>query len=328
MAKKATKKVEKKVVKKDVKKVEPKKIETKKIEQKPVEPKKVQKKEVKNDKTFGAIILSILILIVSQIASELVASIFHFIKVPEFICNAIAGILYILFAYILIKKMCSKYLKAKLEDYYIPKFKLHWHWIVVGFFLPLSVIATYQVLFKGTYVLLTFNTLKKLSIITTAIFFIGFGAGIVEEMVFRGIIMNALDKRFNKAVAIILPSVLFGFIHIIGAHYNFLSSLLVVIAGTIVGIMFSLIAQVSKSIWDSAIVHAIWNIFTTSGLFYISNAAVDDTLINFVIKNKSFIVTGGEFGIEASLISVIWYLIISVITFAYIKDQLIKKQIN
>ena len=305
MAKKVVKKVVKKDQKKDVKK----------------EPKKV----IKNDKTGGAIILSIIILILSQVMAELVASIFHWIKVPEFICNIIAGGLYIVFAYLLLKKMCARYLHAKIEDYYMPKFKIRWHWILVGLLLPLTVVAVYQLFFKGTYIVPTLTVLKRLSIITAAIFFIGIGCAYVEEMVFRGIIMNALDKRYNRTVAIIAPSVLFGFVHILGMNYNLLSSILVIIAGTMVGIMFSLIAQVKKCVWDSAIVHALWNIITTSGILYIGNVVSDDNLINYVIKNKSFFVTGGEFGIESSIIAVIGYIIISVLTLYYIKKVQTKK---
>ncbi|MEG0107342.1 MAG: CPBP family intramembrane glutamic endopeptidase, partial [Lachnospiraceae bacterium] len=120
------------------------------------------------------------------------------------------------------------------------------------------------------------------------------GAGIVEEIVFRGFIMNALSMRFNKTIAIIVPSLLFGVVHTIGMDFDFLSCALVLVAGTLVGVMFSLITIETKSIWNSAFVHALWNIV---------------------------MITGGDFGIESSVISVIAYAIVSLIAFRGIKNK-------
>ena len=283
------------------------------------------KKVIERDRTGGAIVLSILILIVSQVMAEVIASIIHAIKVPEFICNALAGVLYVLFAYLLIKKLCTKYLNHKMEEYYIPKFSIKWYWILIGLLLPLCVSGVYLLFISGTYTTVSLSLFKKLSLIAAGIFYFGIGAGIVEEMVFRGIIMNALDKRYNKAVAIIAPSLLFGLVHILGTGFNLLSSLLVILAGTMVGIMFSLIAQSHKSIWNSAIVHALWNIIIIGGILHIGNPASEDTLYNYVLKSNSFLLTGGEFGIESSIIATIGYLIVAAITFIVIKDKLKKK---
>ena len=283
------------------------------------------KKVIERDRTGGAIVFSILILIVSQVLAEVIASIIHAIKVPEFICNALAGVLYVLFAYLLIKKLCTKYLNHKMEEYYIPKFSIKWYWILIGLLLPLCVSGVYLLFISGTYTTVSLSLFKKLSLIAAGIFYFGIGAGIVEEMVFRGIIMNALDKRYNKAVAIIAPSLLFGLVHILGTGFNLLSSLLVILAGTMVGIMFSLIAQSHKSIWNSAIVHALWNIIIIGGILHIGNPASEDTLYNYVLKSNSFLLTGGEFGIESSIIATIGYLIVAAITFIVIKDKLKKK---
>ena len=283
------------------------------------------KKVIERDRTGGAIVLSIIILILSQVMAEVIASIIHAIKVPEFICNALAGVLYVLFAYLLIKKLCTKYLNHKMEEYYIPKFSIKWYWILIGLLLPLCVSGVYLLFISGTYTTVSLSLFKKLSLIAAGIFYFGIGAGIVEEMVFRGIIMNALDKRYNKAVAIIAPSLLFGLVHILGTGFNLLSSLLVILAGTMVGIMFSLIAQSHKSIWNSAIVHALWNIIIIGGILDIGTPASEDTLYNYVLKSNSFLLTGGEFGIESSIIATIGYLIVAAITFIVIKDKLKKK---
>ena len=91
-----------------------------------------------------------------------------------------------------------------------------------------------------------FNTLSA------GVAFTGIAAGFVEEMVFRGVILNALKKRWNIKVAVIVPSMLFGIVHVLGQDFSIGSCLLVIIAGTMVGVMFSMIAIESGSIWNSA----------------------------------------------------------------------------
>lgn len=55
--------------------------------------------------------------------------------------------------------------------------------------------------------------------IVAGIFYIGIAAGFMEEMVFRGLILNCIKKAWNEKAAIIIPSVLFGFVHVLGQGY-------------------------------------------------------------------------------------------------------------
>ena len=84
-------------------------------------------------------------------------------------------------------------------------------------------------------------------------------------MVFRGVILNVLKKKWNIKAAVIVPSILFGFVHILGMNFSVGSCLLVILAGTMVGVMFSLIAIESGSVWNSGVVHAVWNIVIIGG---------------------------------------------------------------
>ena len=224
------------------------------------------------------------------------------------------------FAYKLLDILCKKHLRETLKDYCIGKFKLERIWVLIALILPLAVVSVY-LLFTGSFVVTSLSIWKKLSIITAGIFFVSFACGFVEEMVFRGMIMNALKKKYSRVVAIVAPSLLFGIVHILGMNFNVLSCILVIIAGTMVGIMFSLITELTGSVWNSAIVHSIWNLITCSGLLFIGNKASEDALINYVINNKSFIVTGGEFGIESSLIALIGYILVSAIALAMLKNK-------
>ncbi|MBQ6806341.1 MAG: CPBP family intramembrane metalloprotease [Lachnospiraceae bacterium] len=265
---------------------------------------------MKTKKMILSIILSILILIVSQILAQIIASLLFVINIPEFICNMLNGILYVVIAFCFIKLLCEKFIKEDMSNYCIPKFQIEVKWIVVAIVLPMLVTICY-LLFNGSFEENVMDLNAKLSLVSAGIFATGFGAGIVEEIVFRGIIMNAVEKRFHKKAAIIAPSLLFGFVHIIGMNFNLLSCVLVIIAGTMVGIMFSLIASETKSIWNSAIVHAVWNIIIIGGILNIGTAFDEYSLYSYILETNSFVITGGEFGIESSVIAVMGYCLVS-----------------
>ena len=262
---------------------------------------------MKTRKMILSIILSLLALVVAQILSQLVASIVVLVKIPSFIANILAGIVYVVFAYLLIKLLCEKYIKGDMSDYNIPSFKIEMKWCAVAVMLPLIITAFYMLFVPGSFEQNVLDINSKLDLLSAGIFFTGLGAGIVEEMVFRGIMMSVIEKRFNKKIAIIVPSVLFGLVHIIGMGFNILSCALVLLAGTMVGIMFSLIASETKSIWNSAIVHALWNIIIIGGILWIGTEYDEYSLFSYVLDTKSFLLTGGEFGIESSIIAVIGY---------------------
>lgn len=122
-----------------------------------------------------------------------------------------------------------------------------------------------------------------------------------------------MKTRWNRRVAIILPSVLFGAVHIIGMDFSASSCLLVLAAGTMVGIMFSLIALESGSIWNGGIMHCLWNIIIIGGGLTVSEAVDPYAVMTYVLDTKNFPITGGEFGIESSVIAVSGYVLVALL---------------
>lgn len=93
--------------------------------------------------SFGAIV----VLVIAQIIAQLLASIFVLIKLPEGICNIIAGIIYIGVAYILLKLFIEKLLKYKMIDFGIAKFSIKWKWFIIAVLLPVVVKLVYLLFF-------------------------------------------------------------------------------------------------------------------------------------------------------------------------------------
>lgn len=272
-------------------------------------------------KTIGGALGTIIILIAAQILAQLVASLFVLVKVPESICNIIAGIIYVALAFVLLKLFSIKLLKIKMDNLGMPRFLIKAKWIIVGILLPVTVKAVYLLFFSGKYVSSGMNGNQIFSTLSAGIVFTGIAAGFVEEMVFRGVILNLLKEKWNIKVAILIPSVLFGLVHIIGMDFSVISSLLVLIAGTMVGIMFSMIAIESGSVWNSGIVHLLWNTIIIGGGLSISEKADEYSVMTYVLDSKVFAFTGGEFGIESSIISLLGYIIVTLIAICMIKKK-------
>ena len=272
-------------------------------------------------KTIGGALGAIIVLIVAQILAQLVASLFVLVKIPEGICNIIAGIIYVGLAFVLSELFSKRLLKIKIENLGMPKFSIKAKWIIVGVLLPVIVKAVYLFFFSGKYVSSGMNSNQIFSTLSAGIVFTGIAAGFVEEMVFRGVILNLLKEKWNIKVAVLIPSVLFGLVHIIGMDFSIISSLLVLIAGTMVGIMFSMVAIESGSVWNSGIVHSLWNILIIGGGLSISEKADEYSVMTYVLDSKDFVFTGGEFGIESSIIALLGYVIVTLAAICMIKKK-------
>ena len=272
---------------------------------------------MKTNKVIIGSIAAIFVLVFSQIGAQLTASAFYLIGISIGICNIIAGIIYILLTYFLLNILVSKFLKT---DIRILRITVNVKWIIVAIALPVIVKGIFLLL-PGEFVSSGMDKNQMFTTLSSGIVFTGIAAGLVEEMVFRGVIMSLIRERWNTKAAILVPSVLFASVHLIGMNFSALSSILVLAAGTMVGIMFSMIVIESDSVWNSGIVHSIWNIIIIGGGLGISEKANEYSVMTYVLDSKSFAITGGEFGIEASVVALIGYIVVTLIAVVVIKKQ-------
>lgn len=272
---------------------------------------------MKTNKVIIGSIAAIFVLVFSQIGAQLAASVFHLIGINIGICNIIAGILYALLSYFLLNVLVSKFLKTDIK---ILRIAVNAKWIVAAIALPVIVKGIFLLL-PGKFVSSGMDKNQIFTTLSAGIVFTGIDAGLVEEMVFRGVIMSLIRERWNTMAAILVPSVLFASVHLIGMNFSALSCILVLAAGTMVGIMFSMIAMESDSVWNSGIVHSIWNIIIIGGGLGIGEEANEYSVMTYVLDSKSFAITGGEFGIEASVIALTGYIVVTLIVFVMIKRR-------
>ena len=68
-------------------------------------------------KVIGGSVAAIVILIIAQLAAQLVASALNLIKIPDGICNIIAGIFYVGLTYVILKIYIEKVIRLPISDF-------------------------------------------------------------------------------------------------------------------------------------------------------------------------------------------------------------------
>ncbi|MBO4389524.1 MAG: CPBP family intramembrane metalloprotease [Lachnospiraceae bacterium] len=152
-----------------------------------------------------------------------------------------------------------------------------------------------------------------------AVFSVGIPAGITEELVFRGLIFRYMERTLGVKIAVIVPALLFASVHISNMKtFDIVDLLLLLFAGSTVAILFTMYALRSGSIYPGAFAHAIWNALIIGGIFgmgEIVNGEVNDSYIIVPIESASKLLTGGNFGVEATVPGIIGYSLFALIIF-------------
>jgi membrane protease YdiL (CAAX protease family) len=133
------------------------------------------------------------------------------------------------------------------------------------------------------------------------LFSAGISAGFVEELVFRGILFRWVEEFAGSWAALALTSALFGLAHIANDNASWFSSFAIAMeAGVLLGGAYML----TRSLWAPIGLHFGWNM--TQGLVWdvpVSGNEVDGLVQAQLIGNE--LLSGGAFGLEASLIALI-----------------------
>lgn len=270
-------------------------------------------KKISVGKLVVVILCALLLLVVSQNLAFNIGLLLTKAGLSAMIGNIMIAMLYVGFTYLGIQLLYKKFLHLYASFLRMPDMRkkniFRAVWVVTAVFMP--ILAVFGFLFLGgDWYRVDIEPEQMKALITGTIFFYGFAAGAVEEMIFRGVIMGMLEQRIGRVKAVLLPSILFAVVHMVGSSFDVMSMLQLLVSGSLVGILFSLIAMESGSIWNSALVHGIWNMVMAGGILHIGKAIDSQALYNWVLNTDETLWTGGEFGAEASLIAITVYLLV------------------
>jgi membrane protease YdiL (CAAX protease family) len=187
-------------------------------------------------------------------------------------------------------------------------------WIAISFILPVSVWLFYYgfhfiELYRHTVLLSTADKvglLIKWSSISIA-------AGVTEEILFRGHLFMIISSSCSKLKAMLITSLIFGLVHIAMLPAITAGDIVIVVFGGVVaGMMFSVIYLSTKTIWYTAIVHVVWDIFFIGKITTLATTqdGANNAILAFKLTSNNLLLTGSSFGMEAALPCLLIYLLV------------------
>jgi len=131
---------------------------------------------------------------------------------------------------------------------------------------------------------------------------IGVGAGITEEILFRGIGFRLIEESLGSWGAMGISGLAFGLLHAFNPDGTWWGGIAIAIEA---GILFAAVYVLTRSLWWSIGLHFAWNM--TEGPIWgsvVSGAGFSDSWFVSSWRGPDLL-TGGSFGLEASLVPVI-----------------------
>lgn len=126
-------------------------------------------------------------------------------------------------------------------------------------------------------------------------------AGFFEEVFFRGIIFRITEESLGTWIALAISALIFGLLHIFNPNATFFAALAIALeAGILLGAAYVL----TRRLWFAIGIHLAWN-FTQGGIYGVS---VSGTEVQGILQsqlNGPAILSGGEFGAEASVFALL-----------------------
>lgn len=201
-------------------------------------------------------------------------------------------LLAVLLAYAILVRLIERRPLSELSPRTIPTYGLAW--FITGAVL-FSVVVGVLWLAGSYHVIGTDPQVDWLPGVLTA----GIGAGIVEEIVTRGVIFRIVEEGLGTWWALAVSALFFGAAHIFNPGATLWSSAAIAIEA---GLLLAMIYHVTRSLWACIGLHAAWNIM--QGTVYgipVSGGASKGWLISN--RTGPDWLSGGVFGAEASVVA-------------------------
>jgi membrane protease YdiL (CAAX protease family) len=141
-----------------------------------------------------------------------------------------------------------------------------------------------------------------------ALIAVAIGGAVTEELLFRGLILQAIEKLGGSWIAFVASAVLFGLVHAANPGATLWSSVAIAVeAGGLIGAAFLW----RRSLWLAFALHATWNGLEQAFGIPVSGH-VDPGLMIATVHGPAAL-TGGEFGVEASVVTVLVSLVLTTV---------------
>lgn len=134
----------------------------------------------------------------------------------------------------------------------------------------------------------------------------------VEELLFRGYLLNNLLQSVNKWMALAITSVLFALFHETNPNVTVFAIINIVLAGLLLGLNYIF----TKNLWFGICFHFAWNYFQGPVLGYDVSGLKLSSIVQQTISGPD-VWTGGAFGFEGSLLCPLLF-VLSIVVFTFL----------
>jgi hypothetical protein len=137
-----------------------------------------------------------------------------------------------------------------------------------------------------------------------------FGVAVGEEVIFRGVLFKWIDKRWGMWPALIVSALFFGFAHLTNDNATVWSSISISVEA---GLLLAMVYKWSVSLWVPIGIHWTWN-YVQGNILGFAVSGMDAGTTWFMAKPSGpDIISGGAFGAEASLVSFVLGLVLTLL---------------
>lgn len=142
-------------------------------------------------------------------------------------------------------------------------------------------------------------------------------AAVVEELLFRGVLFRIVERATGTLIALVVSALLFGLAHLANPDATIVSVVAIAIeAGLLLGIAY----VASRNLWFPIGIHFAWN-FTQGGIFGVSSSGPTQHGLLSMEFSGSNLMTGGSFGAESSVISILLCLAVAVLFLRWARQK-------
>ena len=125
--------------------------------------------------------------------------------------------------------------------------------------------------------------------------------GVVEELLFRGILFRWIEEFGGSWFALAITSALFGAAHIMNPNASLVAAIGIALEA---GVMLGAAYMLTRRLWLAIGIHAAWNF--TQGVVW--DIPVSGTFVRGLVEAELSgppLLSGGQFGLEASVIAMV-----------------------
>lgn len=141
-----------------------------------------------------------------------------------------------------------------------------------------------------------------------SIFWMAVFAGFIEEILLRGYFFRLTEELLGTWWSVALSALVFGFLHIWNPNASVISSLAIALTA---GVVLALLYVITRNLWSVIGLHFAWN-FTLGGVYSAPVSGGEASGLFQADFEGPVWLTGGSFGPEASVITVVVFLLFAV----------------